>query len=764
MLTQILRNLTHRKTRTLLTVSGIAVGVATIVALGAMGEGLRSGYASMFSGSGADLTVMQKGSYDITLSSVDEDVIDQVAALPGVRAVTGMIVGNVMAPGMPYFFIFGYDPAGFAIERFKIVEGHSLGSRPGSREILLGGQAADALKLTVGDTLRVTGGAFRVAGIYETGSGFEDAAAVISLADAQQLLQKHRQVGAVQIKLKDARQAERVRARIERQFPRLAVSQSGQVADQQQMVSMMQGFAWGIALLAIVIGGVGMTNTVMMSTFERTREIGTLRAVGWGRWRVLVMVLTESVALGVVGGLLGCAAGAALIGPMTRSPAMAFLQGQLTLPLLGQAMGTAIVLGGVGGIYPAWWASQLMPVEAMRYEGGAGIGSRSREIKVKHLRGSQERAGKLMLGSETLRSLWRARGRTALTVVGISMGLTAILLLNGMTDGMVREFSGMIGASDIDLVARQAGAADMGYSAIDERVGRQVAALPGVKSVSGIVIGVVMLETNEIPFFIVMGYAPHEPAISHFKIVHGRGLVGNREVILGRAAADTLKVNVGDVLRLGEVGFRVVGLYETGLSWEESGGVISTRDAQSLLGKPRQVTLYGIKVNDPQQAEAIARQINAHISEVEVAASSEFVETLPDMQTMYTMMGAIGALAILVGGISMMNTMVMSVFERTREIGTLRALGWRKLRVLVMVLKESLALSLIGVLASIVMSVILGALMRRIPGWGEWLIVAFTPNLFVRIVIIAAGLGAVGGLYPAWRAAQLSPVEALRYE
>ena len=181
MLTQIVKNLTRRKTRTLLTVSGIAVGVAMIVALGAMGAGLRDGYASMFSGSGADLTLMQKSSYDITMSAVDQAVVDQVAALPEVRAATGLLVGNVTAPGVPYFFIFGYDPSGFAIERFKIVEGQGLGTARqaarGTRGVLLGGQAAEALKLTVGDALRVTGGTFHVLGIYETGSGFEDAQA-----------------------------------------------------------------------------------------------------------------------------------------------------------------------------------------------------------------------------------------------------------------------------------------------------------------------------------------------------------------------------------------------------------------------------------------------------------------------------------------------------------------------------------------------------------------------------------------------------------
>jgi putative ABC transport system permease protein len=202
----IFKNLTRRKTRTLLTMAGIAVGVALIVALGAMGEGLHTGYVSMFSGSGASLVMMRKGSYDITLSGVDEDIVTQVAATPEVSAAGGIVVGGITAPGSTYFYVFGYDPKGFAIQRFKLVEGQMLGTShqaTNSREILLGKQAAKALKLKLGDMLRLPGGSFRIVGIYATGNGFEDAASVVSLADGQQLLQKPRQVGAVQIKLRD---------------------------------------------------------------------------------------------------------------------------------------------------------------------------------------------------------------------------------------------------------------------------------------------------------------------------------------------------------------------------------------------------------------------------------------------------------------------------------------------------------------------------------------------------------------------------------
>ncbi|HET7087896.1 MAG TPA: ABC transporter permease [Anaerolineae bacterium] len=751
MLKMVVKNLFRRKTRTLLTMLGIAVGVSMIVALGAMAEGIRTGYLSMFSGSGSDLTLMQKGAYDITLSGVNEEVVSQIAAMPEVRDAIGMVVGNVAAADAPYFFVFGYDPDGFAIERFRIVEGQPLSSsrRPASsgREIIVGEQASEALKLKVGDTLRMTGGTFHVSGIYNSGSGFEDAAAILSLSDAQQLLQKHRQVGAVQVKLEDARQTERVRAQLERLYPRLAVSQSSQTADQQQMTTYIQGFAVAIALLAVIIGGIGMTNTAMMSTFERTREIGTLRALGWSRRRVLGMVFGENLALGLAGGLLGCALGAAMMALLAQSAALAFVQGQVTPSLIGQGLVTALTLGAVGGLYPARWASRLLPVEALSYHGGSAKGAGARLTRLR---------------SETLRSLLRRRTRTALTVVGISIGLSAVVMLSGLADGFIVAFNQMMAGTDMDLVVRQAEATDFGYSAISERDGRKIAALPGVQSVSGIVFGAITME--EMPFLLVFGYAPHEPAIEHFQIVEGRSLSGSREMILGRTAADAMKVRVGDVVRMSEVGFRVVGLFETGISYEDSSSVITLRDAQMLTGKPRQVSMYGVKVVDPRQAESIQAQIEASVPGVAVSPSSEFAENLPDLQATYAMVWAISGLAIVVGGIGMMNTMVMSIYERTREIGALRALGWRRRRVLRMVLGESLALSLVGTVAGVLLSVVFSALLSLIPMWGEWVVIVYSPGLLAQALIVAVVLGMLGGLYPSWRASNLRPAEALRYE
>ena len=124
----------------------------------------------------------------------------------------------------------------------------------------------------------------------------------------------------------------------------------------------------------------------------------------------------------------------------------------------------------------------------------------------------------------------------------------------------------------------------------------------------------------------------------------------------------------------------------------------------------------------------------------------------------------ISLLAVFIGAVGMLNTMLMSVLERTREIGVLRSLGWRRRRVLGMVLKESLILGMIGGVCGIPLGLGLGGLISMAGIWGRALGPLYTPRLFVQAIVVAMIAGLVGGLYPAWRATRLRPVEALRYE
>ena len=743
----IFKNLFRRKGRTILTLLGIAIGVAAIVALGAMADGMRAGYTSMARGSQADLVLTQAGMMDITIGGVDETIADQLLSWSEVADVDGMLLGNVQAEEASYFFLFGYDPEGFAITHFRIVEGQGLAEARGVRgkPLILGQGAAQGMDKKVGDTLRVTGGAFRIVGIYETGDGFEDGGAVISLKEAQTLLMRPRRASMFYVRLRDPTGEARLRARVERYFPDLTISTTSEFADRQMMIESLEIFAWAISGLAVVIGGVGMTNTLFMSVFERTREIGLLRALGWGRGRILRLILGESLTLSLLGGLVGIGLGVAVVFLLRGSIVfMGTLGVQFSPELFARALITVAALGLVGGAYPAWWASRLLPLEALRYEGGGGA----------HV--------PRFLPGATLRNLWRRRTRTALTTLGVGVGIAAIVALGGITQGMIEILTGMMTGSQAELMAIEADVSDMGYSSIDQRVGARIAALPDVEAVSGVVITVA--STGEMPLLIIFGYHPREFAIRHFRIVEGQPLTARRQVIIGRQAAETLGLEVGDTLRLLESTFRVAGIYETGVGLEDSGVVIGLREAQALAGKPHQVMWYLVKLRDPERVESVQDYLDAHFPEIDISLTSEIVEIMPDMRTMEEMIEQISFLAMFIGAVGMLNTMLMSVLERTREIGVLRALGWRRRQVVGMILQEALALGAVGGVCGIILGLGLTWGTTQIPGIGGMLKTSYSPELFAQALAVALVTGALGGLYPAWRATRMRPVEALRYE
>jgi ABC-type antimicrobial peptide transport system permease subunit len=183
-----------------------------------------------------------------------------------------------------------------------------------------------------------------------------------------------------------------------------------------------------------------------------------------------------------------------------------------------------------------------------------------------------------------------------------------------------------------------------------------------------------------------------------------------------------------------------------------------------VFKKPNQVSFYGIKLRDPAKADLVRQQIESRMPQVTVSASTEFGEKMNDMQSFRMMTNALSFISILVGGVGMMNAMLMSVYERTREIGTLRALGWRRRRVVWMIVREAILLSILGGIAGIVVGIGLGALIASEPTMGGYLKGSYSLILLAQAMIVALVLGGIGALYPAWRASNLSPIEALRYE
>jgi putative ABC transport system permease protein len=746
------KNLLRRKGRTGLTVLGISLGVSAIIALGTMAQGLEEGYGSMLGGSQADLVLSQPDAIDITYSSLDEGYVDLMQAMPEVAEASGMLQTFLPAENAPYFFVFGYEPDSFVISRFNIIRGVGLddlaASRSRGRPALLGSTATEVLDRDVGDTVRLGDTVFRVVGVYETGDAFEDSGAVLSLEDAQVVAGKARQVSLVYVQLTDRSLQERLETRVARLWDDLALSTTDDFANNQLMGDTLQASVWAIASLAIVIGGVGMTNAQLMAVFERTREIGVLRAVGWSRRRVMSLILGESMIVGLLGGLLGLLLGWLML-LASADVFSSFGADPSNLPpgVLVQALGTVILLGMIGGIYPAWQASRLQPLEALRYEGGSSGGDVRR----------------LPIGGMAVQSLWQRSGRTLLTLSAIALTVGAVMAMDAIIAGTAESMTSMATSAGSEIVIRQADVADTSLSAIDQRLASRIAALPGVRSTSGMVL-TALLDPASQSFLIVLGYSPNEYSIQRFNMVEGQRISGNHQIMLGSVYAEAASKDVGDTLEISGARFRVVGIYETGIGWEEMGGVVSLRDAQTLTGRPNKVTLFSLKLVRPTDAPALVDTINQQFPELHAALAGEFVEQMPDMESGEAMLNAISSLAILVGGVGILNTMLMAVLERTREIGVLRTMGWRKRRIIGMIMNESLILSVIGGIAGLVLAFLLVNLLTQLPMVGAAFEASWSAGVFLRAGLVALGLGLIGGLYPAYRASGLEPVEALRYE
>lgn len=747
------RNLIRRRGRTILTLLGIAIGVAAVVSLGAMAEGIINNYVGLVSQSDADLVVMQKGALDVSLSSLDEDIGERLLAIPDIERVDPGVLAYISTEGLPFMLLQGFEPHSPPMDHFKIVEGEPV---RGPKQIIIGKQAAAALKKGVGDTLRIYGAPYRIVGIYETGQAMEESGGVITLEDAQSIAQKEHQVSMFQVRLRPQSlgRADAVIERIERIVPDVTVSKSADYGAQAEWVNMTRGFAWGVAFLAIVVGGLGMMNTMVMTVYERTREIGTLRAIGWRQRQVMLMILGEALVLSTLGGALGLALGVAMSWAVSTIPGLgSILAGQFTPQIFMQGMITAWVLGLVGGLYPAWRGARLQPIEALRYEGGTA----SSDL------GAGRLARLLQLLPATARNLARRKTRTLLTSLGIGVGVASLVALGAITKGLMVQFNETMGSRGTgDVTVMQADIPDMSLSAIDERVARVIAAMPEVESVSSMVLGFVM--TSDLPLFIITGLDLNSPAMHHYEIVEGQPIRRPNEIIVGRTAADNYKLKVGQSIELYDNRYRIVGIYETGVPWEESGCVMEIREAQSLLNKPRQVSFILVNVKDRKDAERVRDLIAARFPGLKASLSSEFAENTQDFQQTEAMAQGIIALTVFIGGIVVTNTMIMTVLERTREIGTLRALGWRQRQILRTIVTESAVLGLFSAVLGILIGVGLTEFLGALPVASGFVQGVYEPQLFIQAIVLALVLGILGGLYPAWRATRLSPVEALRYE
>jgi putative ABC transport system permease protein len=236
-----------------------------------------------------------------------------------------------------------------------------------SRKIARDHPIAPGRPRQVGDTLRIADKTYSIIGIYETGSLLLDVVVVMDIETARAALKFAKdQISSIYVEADNPGQYEALRAAIEKANPGVDARSMNEVqANFGSLMGQVDKLLMMTVSLALVVGIVGIINTMLMSTTERFVEFGVLRTNGWSEGNILTLVTLESAFLGLLAGILGCLL--ALIGTAVANQ---FISGGVRLgvspALLGLGIALSVIMGTLGGLYPAWRAARLVPMEAIR--------------------------------------------------------------------------------------------------------------------------------------------------------------------------------------------------------------------------------------------------------------------------------------------------------------------------------------------------------------------------------------------------------------
>jgi putative ABC transport system permease protein len=383
-LSLVVKNPFRNKTRSSLAIIGIAIGIMVIVALGMVTGGLKNSTQSTLKAGAAEITVIQAGSNGFGSSaSINDSYVADLLNVSGVKDTAGTLRASNTSTGTTNsnssqagfggegITITGIDSNKLSLAGVDSVNGTSF-TNSSTNEVIIGKTEAQSLNKTVGDTINLFGKDFTITGTFETGNFMTDNGIMMPLSTLQNLTSNDGKVSDILVKVTDNANVTTVSQSIENTYPnQLSTTTAASSADRiNQGLSFIDTASWAISLLAIFIGAVGVINTMIMTVYERTREIGVLKAVGWKDRRILGMILGESIVLTLIAFVVGTVI--AVVGVevlLTLVPSVgSVIKPSFAIDIFLRAFGIAFIVGIVGGLYPAYRASRLSPTEALRYE------------------------------------------------------------------------------------------------------------------------------------------------------------------------------------------------------------------------------------------------------------------------------------------------------------------------------------------------------------------------------------------------------------
>lgn len=831
------RNVLRNRRRSILTVVAVAIGLGALTFLWGVIDGQNG---QMIDNStryfASDAQVHVRGyhddpSLDLAIGQA-APILNAIGHDPEVAASTVRLEGRALASREDKsrgVVVVGVSPSDESrvTTLFKALTAGAPLIADDSTGLLVGEKLAESLGIGVGDDVVLVGQAYDgsvasarvpVRGIFRTGiDEYDGFLAVMPLAAVREFFVAPGGATAIALRLTDRDRLGEFEARLQRQL-----GDGYEVVGWPRLLPMVRNatryhevVAYVVVAIFFVVVAAAVANPILMAVLERTREFGVVLSLGMSPGRLLRLVLWEAALLGIIGVAIGNVIGLAVTGYFSYAgiDLSAFAAGVATMPgatttlrpvvSLERSIAMTVAVFAVASlvaVYPAMKAARLNPVNAIRGVGGRLIASR------RHRQRREERRERkryrwppfVLIAS---RNVLRNTRRTAITAGGTGFAILAYIVLFGYFDGFSEGIIDnatryLTGHAQIERVGlRKDFAPELSIDDPAELLARArrsphvVAAAPRVQA-QAIVSS--PTKTAGVAFIGIDPRLEREVTFIHRAIVEGTALEPgqDRDVLIGRRLADKLKVRLGEKIvamtqarggELATAAYRVSGIFATeSAGFDESMAFVTLPAAQALLTLDTRVSTINVRVDDRERLPEVLAVLGPTVS-ASGYALVPWQELLPAVDEMVRYIVVIRSIVVsivlAVVALAIMNTVFMSVAERSRELGVMLAVGTRPAAIVRMVAYETTALMTLGSIAGYAVgALIVGYLARTgvdqssffreyssIPGvTGIIYPKLFWTSILAPGVILFIG-SVLASLYPARQAARLDPVKALRH-